>query len=147
MTPFNIPIQEIIANVRCGALHPLDGDGSFSNIEVVLQELVWMSWCLPVELLSDFSPELARVFNRLLILGLVLLQSGYMSLFHQPWIRRKHFILLRGHFHSSVTQSLAQDLNHNVQFRDCPLANRFNLHTALVPLRGFFLSLYTRIME
>lgn len=111
VTSFDVPIQEIIANVGRRSFHPLDGDRTLSNVKVVLQKFVGLRWSLPVKLLRNVRPKLPRLRNGLLVLLPVLLHSGDMGLLHYARTGLKHFILLRGHFTTSssscpVTQSL-----------------------------------------
>lgn len=102
MTSFDIPVQEIIADIRGGSLHPLDGDWPIANVEIVLQEFVGMCGGLPVKLFRDFRPKLFGVRNRLVVFLLVLVPARDVGIGHHPGAGWKRFIVLCWHFALSL---------------------------------------------
>lgn len=103
----DVPVQQIVADIRRGALHPLDVDGALANVKVVLQELVPVRWRLPVELFGNVRPEGGRIVDALLVHLAVLLQPRTVGLALSLRVRQEDALLLGrhglGHFHAIVT--------------------------------------------
>lgn len=83
----DIAIQEIVAQISRGSLHPFDGNGSLGDVEVVLEKLLRVGGRLPVELLGHAGPELRRIVQGLLVELLVLLEAGYVRILADGRIR------------------------------------------------------------
>lgn len=76
----NISIEQIVANIGRGALHPFDGDGSFGDIEIVLHEFGGIRWRLPVKLFRYARPKLSGIVQGLLVELRVLVKAGYVGI-------------------------------------------------------------------
>lgn len=53
----DMPVHHIITHIHLCTLHPLDENGSLPVVEVVLEELFFRWWLLPVKLLNETTPE------------------------------------------------------------------------------------------
>lgn len=73
-----ISIQQIVANVSRGAFHPFNRDGSFGDVEIVLQEFRRIRGSFPVKLLCYARPKLRWIVQGLLIEFRVLIKTGYV---------------------------------------------------------------------
>lgn len=86
----HISIEQIVANVGRGALHPFYGDGSFGDIEVVLHEFRGIRWRLPVKLFRYARPELSWIVQGLLVEFRVLVKTGYVGITANRRIRTEY---------------------------------------------------------
>lgn len=76
----HISIEEVVANVGRGALHPFDRNGSFGDVEIVLHEFRGIRWRFPVKLFRNARPKLGRIVQGLVIEFLVLIEAGYVGI-------------------------------------------------------------------
>ena len=60
----HVLVEQVEAEIRRGAVHPLDVNVTGVKVEVVGEELVLGRLRLPVELLCDLAPKLRRVLYR-----------------------------------------------------------------------------------
>ena len=56
-------IENIIADIGDGALHPFDRDRALCRVEVVLEEFIRGRRSLPVKCIGDLAPESGRVVH------------------------------------------------------------------------------------
>lgn len=72
----DIPVQEIIANIRRRSIHPVIENRTLAYVEVELADLVRMGGLgFPVELIGHFAPELGWIVQGLRVHFLVLVHG------------------------------------------------------------------------
>lgn len=73
------PIEDIVAHVGDGPLHPFDGDGTIRYVEVVFEKLI-LRWTLPIKIFGDVGPEALGVFDGPLVETSILIETGDVSI-------------------------------------------------------------------
>ena len=86
-------IENIVADIGDGALHPFDRDRSLRSVEVVLEEFVrgWRS--LPVKRIRNLAPESSRVVHGSRVHFSVLVHAANVCILLDALRRRKHDIV------------------------------------------------------
>lgn len=94
-----VAIQQIVANVGRRAFHPFYRNGSFGDVEIVLQEFRRIRGRFPVKLLCYARPKLRGIVQGLLIEFRVLIKTGYVRVTANCRIRIEYWFF-RWHFAS-----------------------------------------------
>lgn len=69
------PVEDVVAHVGDGPLHPFDGDGAVRYVEVVFEELI-LGRTLPIKVFGNVGPETLRVFDGPLVEASVFVEAG-----------------------------------------------------------------------
>ena len=78
-TGFEVPVHAIIADIRLCPLEPFDGNRPLPAVVVVSTNMV--PFGVPVKIICHFRPKHIRIFNTLLIHGLVFLHILQICIF------------------------------------------------------------------
>lgn len=92
MSIFNVSIQQVVADIRRGAFHPLDVNRALRDIKVKVHEVRGVSWSFPVELFGDVAPKLLWVLDGLFVELLVLLHRRHVRSPGQLLIRLENVL-------------------------------------------------------